>query len=104
MNYTEQLKQHAEQKQSIVCMGLDPVLNKIPIEGTPEQKLTRFYLEILNALESENTFPASIKPNIAFYEQYGLDGLRALKTIIKAYKNKNIPVILDAKRGDIGKT
>ena len=46
----------------------------------------------------------ALKPNIAFYEQYGFEGLRALKTIIDYARQQKIPIILDAKRGDIGAT
>ena len=104
MTYTEELKKRAEEVNNIVCMGIDPVLTRIPLKGTPEEVLTKFYIDILNAMDKEGVYPACVKPNIAFFEQYGIEGLRALKKIIDAYKEKNIPVILDAKRGDIGKT
>lgn len=104
MNYNEQLKKRADEVENIICMGMDPVLKRIPLEGEPKEVISKFYLEILNAMESEDLYPAAVKPNIAFYEQYGLEGLRALKKIIEGYKAKKVPVILDAKRGDIGKT
>jgi orotidine-5'-phosphate decarboxylase len=104
MGYVENLRQRAEQAQSIVCMGIDPVMDKIPLRGKTEDVLFKFYREILHAMEAEKTYPAIVKPNIAFFEQYGFEGLRALKNIIEEYKKKNIPVLLDAKRGDIGKT
>ena len=105
MDYIEQLKSRTKQTKSIVCMGIDPVLEKIPIqEKSIEKKLTKFYLDILDAIISEKTEPAIVKPNYAFFGQYGFDGLRALKKIIEAYKKQGIPVLLDAKRGDIGNT
>lgn len=104
MNFLERLKQQAEEKKSIVCMGMDPILDKIPIEGSPKEVITKFYLDLLEAMKSESTFPGIVKPNIAFYEQYGFDGLQALKTVMEAYKEAGIMIILDAKRGDIGKT
>ena len=104
MSFLEALKQRTEQTKSIVCVGLDPVLERIPIEsGDVKEKITKFYLDLLEAFVSEAE-PAIVKPNIAFYEQYGFEGLKALKEIINAYKEKGIPVLLDAKRGDIGKT
>jgi len=104
MNFLDQLRKKTQETNSIVCMGMDPVLERIPIEGNPEKVITKFYLDILDALISENIKPAIVKPNIAFYEQYGFKGLRALKKLIDAYKKQGIPVLLDAKRGDIGKT
>jgi orotidine-5'-phosphate decarboxylase len=105
MNYLEMLKQSAEEHKSLVCLGMDPVLEKIPIQNKPiEETIVEFYQNILNACESTNSLPAVCKPNYAFYGQYGFDGLRALKKVIDLVKAKNIPVILDAKRGDIGKT
>ncbi len=104
MTFTDLLIKKSEETKSIVCAGLDPILEKIPLKGEPEQKLTKFFLDILDAAVSENAVPAIVKPNIAFYEQYGFEGLRALKKIIPAYQKKGIPVILDAKRADIGKT
>jgi orotidine-5'-phosphate decarboxylase len=104
MSYLELLKTSAEKSGSIACMGMDPVIERIPIKGDHETKLSKFYLDILKRMTDESVIPASVKPNIAFFEQYGFEGFKALKTIINGYKSHGIPVILDAKRGDIGKT
>jgi len=105
MTFADKLKERARETKSIVCMGLDPMLEKIPLEQkNTEKKIIKFYVEILNAIVSEDVYPAIVKPNIAFYEQYGFDGFRALEAVIALYQAKNIPVLLDAKRGDIGKT
>jgi len=85
-------------------MGMDPIVEKIPIKGEPRQIIEEFYLDILKEMNQRDSYPAVIKPNIAYFEQYGFDGLNALKTIITQYKSSGIPVLLDAKRGDIGKT
>ena len=104
MTFTDNLIKKSKETDSIVCMGLDPVLEKIPLKGTTEQVLEKFFTDILEVATSENTLPSIVKPNIAFYEQYGFEGLRALKKIITAYQKQDIPVLLDAKRADIGKT
>lgn len=104
MSFIEQLKQKAEETGNIVCVGLDPVIEKIPLKMPPAKAIEKFYLDILDAFIGENVVPSIVKPNIAFYEQYDIEGLLALKKIIKEYKKAGIPVILDAKRGDIGKT
>lgn len=105
MNYPELMKKSAEKYSSIVCMGLDPVLENIPEDqGSPGEIIFKFYENILNSIVKENIYPGAVKPNYAFYAQYGIDGINSLEKIIKIYKEANIPVILDVKRGDIGIT
>ena len=104
MGYVYDLIERAESVRSIVCMGMDPVIEKIPIQGDPRQVIEEFYLDILKEMNKRNSFPAVIKPNIAYFEQHGFDGLNALSTIISQYKSSGIPILLDAKRGDIGRT
>jgi len=104
MNYVERLRNKAREHSSIVCMGMDPLLDKIPLKGSPAEVIEEFYTRILESIEREGTKPAVVKPNIAFYEQYGFEGLHALKRLIAKYHSAGIPVLLDAKRGDIGKT
>ncbi|MCP4252931.1 MAG: orotidine-5'-phosphate decarboxylase [Candidatus Scalindua sp.] len=104
MSYLDDLREQAKKAKSIVCMGMDPVIEKIPIKGEPRQVIEEFYLDILREMNIRNSYPAIIKPNIAYFEQYGFDGLNALKSIISQYKLSGISTLLDAKRGDIGKT
>ena len=104
MSYIERLRETAENSGNILCFGIDPVLEQIPLKGNPDDVISKFFLDILSAMKNESINIPSIKPNIAFFEQYGFDGLKALKTIINEYKRTGIDVILDAKRGDIGKT
>jgi len=105
MNYIEMLKESAKKYSSIVCLGLDPVIEDIPEkDGTPGERIFKFYENILNALVKKNIFPGAVKPNYAFYAQYGIDGIISLEKVITIYKKAGIPVILDYKRGDIGKT
>lgn len=105
MNYVDMLKNSAVKFSSIVCMGLDPVIEDIPeTAGTPGERIFTFYENILNKHVQKNILPGAVKPNYAFYAQYGIDGISSLEKIIKIYKAAGIPVILDYKRGDIGKT
>jgi orotidine-5'-phosphate decarboxylase len=105
MNFSELLKEKALEFNSIVCFGADPIIEKIPIKGKDtEESISLFYSRIIDAWKSENEFPGAIKPNYAFYAQYGFSGLRALKKVIEKAKSIKMPVILDVKRGDIGKT
>ncbi len=104
MKYHEYLQQRVQKSGNNICMGLDPVLERIPLEGAPEYKIEKFYMGILEQVTRSGVIPAAVKPNIAFYEGVSIPCLLALQNIIKAYKSQGILVILDAKRGDIGNT
>jgi orotidine-5'-phosphate decarboxylase len=105
VTYRQLLIETATSSHSLLCMGADPVIERIPIEkDSLENRIFSFYEDIVEALLSENELVSAIKPNYAFYAQYGFEGLRALKRLIDFSKAKKFPVILDAKRGDIGNT
>jgi orotidine-5'-phosphate decarboxylase len=89
-------------KTSILCFGIDPVLEKIPLEGAIEDRIEDFFYPIIDRLKKENLI-RTIKPNYAFFAQYGFEGLFALERLIERYRNE-LFIILDVKRGDIGKT
>ena len=103
MSFNEICKNRFNELNTVLCMGLDPVLEKIPLDDKSdiEKTLVSFYYSLI---ENFHKYVLAVKPNIAFYEQYGIDGLKALKKIIAKAKSYKIPVILDAKRGDIGNT
>lgn len=104
MNYLDTLKKSSRRFNSIVCLGLDPVMEDIPLSGSPEEIIPRFYGDILNRMIQTRTCPSAVKPNYAFYAQYGMGGIKALSAVIDMYREEGFPVILDVKRGDIGKT
>ena len=91
-------------KKSFLCIGLDTDLEKIPKHLLKEQDpIFAFNKAIIDAT---HTYAVSYKPNIAFYEAYGVEGWIALEKTIN-YLNTNYPeiyTIADAKRGDIGNT
>jgi orotidine-5'-phosphate decarboxylase len=105
MAYTSLLDSYARKRKSIVCLGLDPVIDRIPIdEKNPGKKIKIFFENILEEIVKRKIYPGAVKPNHAFYAQYGIDGIISLKETIDLYKKEGIPVILDSKRGDIGNT
>jgi len=105
MNYNDLMIESAEKFSSIICMGMDPVLEEIPEQkDSVGSTLVNFYEKILNKIIQKKIYPGAVKPNYAFYGQYGIEGIQALYDIIQIYRKENIPVILDYKRGDIGKT
>ncbi len=102
--YVAEMEERARDLGSILCFGLDPVLERIPVDygKEPEERIPSFFLSIGEVLLEEGLICA-VKPNYAFYAQYGFEGLRALKKVIEGFKGK-VEVIFDGKRGDIGKT
>lgn len=87
------LEKMAIESGSILCFGIDP---------RPMGDVVGYYSSITDALLEENLISA-IKPNYAYFAALGFDGLHALKQIIDRYAERTF-VILDAKRGDIGKS
>ncbi|MBZ9627822.1 orotidine-5'-phosphate decarboxylase [Psychroflexus sp. CAK57W] len=100
----QKLIQQIEKKKSMLCVGLDVDLDKIPKHLLKlEDPIFEFNKAIIDATQ---VYCIAYKPNIAFYEAYGVKGWKALKRTID-YINENYPeqfTIADAKRGDIGNT
>lgn len=100
----KQLIEQIFTKKSFLCVGLDTDLNKIPkFLLNKEDPIFSFNKAIIDA-----TVPYCVayKPNLAFYECYGLKGMEAFEKTITYLKEKypNHFIIADAKRGDIGNT
>jgi len=105
MSFTSFLESRIEASKNPICFGLDPVLSLIPAEAsTPEDKIRKFYFDILEEFLKRNIKPAVAKPNSAYYECISIFAMQTLAEIIVTYRKEGIPVILDAKRGDIGKS
>jgi orotidine-5'-phosphate decarboxylase len=114
MNRQELIAQIKE-KQSFLCVGLDTDVSKMPPSLINEMKEKYGEEEWLfpaiwefNARIIDATAPYCVayKPNLAFYEAYGIDGMMAFEGTIE-YLKENYPnhfIIADAKRGDIGNT
>jgi len=98
MNFFEKLTKAIERNQSLLCVGLDPVEGNLPEGSDIYSRLVKWASAIITAT---GDLVCCYKPNIAFFEQFGPEGLRALAAIIKEIPSE-IPVLLDAKRGDIG--
>lgn len=101
---TEFLIDQIRQKKSFLCIGLDTDLDKIPPHLLDrEDPIFSFNTSIIDATHD---LCVAYKPNIAFYEAYGIEGWQALKKTMD-YLNEKYPeifTIADAKRGDIGNT
>jgi orotidine-5'-phosphate decarboxylase len=101
MNATDQLIQIQERNKSMICLGLDLDPKRMPTEYA---KSARTMFDFAHrVIEATSDMVCAYKPNIAFFESLGTDGWSLLKLIIERIPEE-IPVIVDAKRGDIGNT
>ena len=95
MGFHDRLREVIDRSGSLLCVGLDPDASL----GTPSA-VERFCLQMLDATLEHC---AAVKPNLAFFEQFGPDGLRVLLRV-----RERVPVdrvlLLDGKRGDVGTT
>ncbi|MFC2456394.1 MAG: orotidine-5'-phosphate decarboxylase [Prevotella intermedia] len=100
----KQLIEQIFTKKSFLCVGLDTDLNKVPkFLLNEEDSIFSFNKAIIDATAP---YCVAYKPNLAFYECYGLKGMEAFEKTITYLKEKypNHFIIADAKRGDIGNT
>ena len=107
MNFHGLLEQRIAKCGNPICLGMDPVLKLIDPccpSGSAEDKIKRFYSEILECALKRGVTPAVVKPNSAYYECVSVQAMLVLQQLIADYRSVGIPVILDAKRGDIGKS
>lgn len=110
----QQLIEKIQKTKAPICVGLDPMLNYIP-----EHILKKSFEEFGETLEGaadaiwnfnkeivDHTFDLipSVKPQIAMYEQFGIEGLKVYEKTVRYCQDKGLLVIGDAKRGDIGST
>lgn len=104
MKFLKKLEQQINTTDSLVCVGIDPVIENIPERF---KKLDDPFFEFGKwIIDETHEYVNSYKPNSAFYEARGDKGILSLKKTCD-YLKKNypyIPIIIDAKRGDIGHT
>jgi orotidine 5'-phosphate decarboxylase subfamily 2 len=95
--FFDRLRQSARARRSLLCVGLDPDPERIP--GGAAGALRH----CADVVERTAEHACCYKPNSAFWEQYGPDGWKALLELRDAIP-ADVPVLLDAKRADIGST
>jgi uridine monophosphate synthetase len=103
--FFNKLQSAIDRNHSLLCVGLDPQPSQIPAafrsaSSDPLQAILAWNCAIINATVS---YAAVYKPNIAFYEALGFAGAQLLRDTLDAIPD-DIPVLLDAKRGDMGNT
>lgn len=109
-NFADRLAEAVERKRSQLVVGLDPRLDLLPMELRGEAVLgraaaassvARFCKGIVDAVAP---YVVAVKPQSAFFEALGSDGIRALEEVCSHARSIGLLVILDVKRGDIGST
>jgi uridine monophosphate synthetase len=99
------LEKRVDDSSSLLCVGLDPHISDL--EEPTAAAATRF---CVNLVKRAAPYAAAFKPNAAFFEVFGAEGWTALARVIESIHEESarfgskIPVILDAKRGDIAST
>jgi orotidine-5'-phosphate decarboxylase len=95
MRYAERLQKRIEKTGSRLCVGLDP---------RPGEGGASFARNFLTQVIDETAgYAAAFKPNMAYFEAMGIEGIRLLEDLLAGMPD-DVPVILDAKRSDIGET
>ena len=97
--FIELLERRVQDTDSLLCIGLDPHL--ADLESPTAESALDFCLHIVKETAD---YASAFKPNAAFFEIFGADGWIALKQLIATINELFIPLILDAKRGDIAST
>jgi len=113
--FSDRLADSILRRRSVVCVGLDPVLERLPPQVRPQAAATaaaeaaaavaaafrEFCCGVISAVAD---VAACVKPQAAFFEQYGAAGWQALADVVRCAREHDLPVIVDAKRGDIAST
>ncbi|MBA7621455.1 Orotidine 5'-phosphate decarboxylase [subsurface metagenome] len=102
-SYPERIEAEWEKKETLLCFGMDPVIERMKIDTSKDlaDEIVAYFSKILHEISGKIS---AVKPNVACYLQYGTKGLSALVELINRAKTKKLPVIIDAKVGDIGRT
>jgi uridine monophosphate synthetase len=97
--FFDAIKLRVDKINSLLCVGLDPHVKQLP-----EPTAAAAERQSMELIAQTKDVAACYKPNAAFFEYFGEEGISALKRVVAAAKATGAPVLLDAKRGDIGTT
>jgi orotidine-5'-phosphate decarboxylase len=102
--FSDRLAAAVERKRSQLCVGLDPRVDLFPVElrgEAPAEAVARFCRGVVDAVAP---YAVAVKPQLAFFEALGADGMRAFEEVCAYARTAELLVIVDGKRGDIGST
>lgn len=104
MQFIEKFEKRARQINSLLCIGLDPDMTQLPSRFLQDPQPQLAFNQWI--IRQAAAFAAAFKPNSAFYEARGAQGMRELQLTCQLLREEypDIPIILDAKRADIGHT
>lgn len=102
MTFFAKLKGRQRKTKSLVCVGLDTDIDKIPKHLLQSKDPVFAFNKAI--IDNTKGSASTYKLNIAFYEAMGLEGLASMKKTVDYLHSMKIPVIVDAKRNDIGNT
>ena len=100
-SYLERLAARTARVGTVLCLGLDPDPVALPAPFATDAAGVEAFCRMV--IDAALPYAAAVKPNLAFFEALGPDGMRALERIRAAIPDE-VPVVADAKRGDIGST
>jgi orotidine-5'-phosphate decarboxylase len=99
--YLERLAARTGKVGSVLCVGIDPQPDSLPPGFSQDLDGIERFCELL--LDATMPYAAAVKPNLAFFEAFGSHGMAALERLVKKLPS-DLPLVGDAKRGDIGTT
>jgi len=99
--YLERLAARSAASGTVLCLGLDPDPTALPAGFSADLRGVEAFARLV--LQAAGPHVAAVKPNLAFFEAFGSAGIAALERL-RAAVPAEVPVVMDAKRGDIGST
>lgn len=103
MNFLDKLTAATMQQNSLLCVGLDPEPKRLPalLLDMPVARAVAYFCRVI--IEATAPYVCAFKPNLAFFEVLGPEGMYVFQEVLQAIP-AHLPVIVDAKRGDLGNT
>jgi orotidine-5'-phosphate decarboxylase len=103
MKFLEKLLAASRQQNSLLCVGLDPEPERFParLQVMPVARAVTYFCQAI--IEATAPYVCAFKPNLAFFEVLGPEGMCVFREVLQAVP-EHIPIIVDAKRGDLGNT
>ncbi|TGL47432.1 orotidine-5'-phosphate decarboxylase [Leptospira wolffii] len=104
MDFYSKFVKRREELNSLLCVGIDPDISKLPpsLDKYPD----RLYVFSREIVDATARYAVAYKPNIAFFEAFGSEGFAQFEKLIRHIKTNypEIPIVADAKRGDLDNT
>ncbi|HEX9131297.1 MAG TPA: orotidine-5'-phosphate decarboxylase [Ktedonobacteraceae bacterium] len=103
MKFLDKLLAASRTQNSLLCVGLDPEPDRLPaqLHDMPAARAITYFCRAI--IEATAAYVCAFKPNLAFFEVLGPEGMSVFQEVLQAIPG-HIPVIVDAKRGDLGNT